>query len=295
MAAEHVRAVLAHGVAPGDVVVAARRIDQAEHLATAHGVRAAVLDEVRAPTAIVAVAEDALVSVTRGLLERGATRVIVEKPGALSSGELRELASHEGIFVGYNRRFHASVVRARELVEQDGGAIGVAFDFTELERLVLDDARRRKLPDVVLQRWGLANSLHVIDLAFFLAGDPIELVAERSGSLPWHSVGARFSGSGATDRGALFSYLATWDGAGRWSVEVTTRARRLVLRPLEELQEQLRGSFELRRIEVAGPAGVKPGLAGQLDAFLGGDTRFLCGIDEAVGRLELAERMFGYG
>jgi predicted dehydrogenase len=295
MAAEHVRTLLTHGIRAEDVVVAARRIDQAEHLAAAHGVRAAALDDVRASRAIVAVAEEALVPVTRALIERGAMRVLVEKPGALSSAALRELIAYDGIFVAYNRRFYPSVMRAQELVEQDGGAIGVTFDFTEIERRVLDDARRRKLPDIVLQRWGAANSLHVIDLAFFLAGHPVELVAERSGSLPWHYAGARFTGSGATDRGALFSYLATWDGAGRWSVEVTTRARRLVLRPLEELQEQLRGSFELRPLEVADTQGVRPGLIGQLQAFLGGDTRLLCGIDEAVGRLEVAERMFGYG
>lgn len=296
MAAQHVLALLARGIAPEDIVVAARRIDRAQHLAAAHGVQAVALDEARAPTGIVAVAEDALVPIARMLVERGATRVLVEKPGALSSNELGKLASNDGIFVAYNRRFYPSVVRARELVEQDGGAIAATFDFTEIERLVLDDAKRRNLPDAVLQRWGLANSLHVIDLAFFLAGAPVELASDRSGSLPWHSAGARFSGSGTTDRGALFAYLATWDGAGRWSVELTTRARRLVLRPLEELHEQLRGSFDVRRVEVEAPTeGVKPGLAGQLAAFLEGDSRFLCGIGEAVARLEVAERMFGYG
>jgi predicted dehydrogenase len=295
MAAEHVRALLAHGVPADEIVVAARRLDRAEQLAASHGVRAVVLDEARAPTAIVAVAEDALVSVANALFERGATRMLVEKPGALSSAELRGLATHDGVFVAYNRRFYPSVIRARELVEQDGGAIGVSFDFTEVERLVLADAERRGLPDSVLERWGVANSLHVIDLAFFLAGDPVELTAERSGSLPWHPAGARFSGAGSTERGALFAYIATWDGAGRWSVEVTTGARRLVLRPLEELQEQLRGSFELRGVEVGGNDGAKPGLAGQLSAFLAQDTRFLCAVPEAVARLELAERMFGYG
>jgi len=296
MAVEHVRALLAHGIPPADVVVAARRIDRAEHLAAAHGVRAVALDEARASTGIVAVAEDALVPVSRMLLERGTTRLLVEKPGALSAKELGELASHDGIFVAYNRRFYPSVVRARELVEQDGGAVAATFDFTEIERLVLADAERRDLPDAVLQRWGLANSLHVIDLAFFLAGHPIELSADRGGSLPWHAAGARFSGSGTTDRGALFAYLATWDGAGRWSVEVTTSARRLVLRPLEELREQLRGSFEVSPVEVeVSTEDVKPGLAGQLTAFLDGDTRFLCGIGEAMARLEVAEKMFGYG
>jgi predicted dehydrogenase len=296
MAGEHVRALLAHGVSREHIIVAARRVHQAEHLAAVYGVRAGALGQVSASTAIVAVTEDALVPVARALLARGATRMLIEKPGALSSDELRELVSHDGIFVAYNRRFYTSVVRARQLVEQDGGAIAATFDFTEIERLVLADAKRRNLPEAVLQRWGLANSLHVIDLAFFLAGDPVELTTERSGSLPWHAAGARFSGSGTTDRDGVFSYLASWDGAGRWNVEVTTRARRLFLQPLEQLREQLRGSFEsLPLVVTAATDGVKPGLAGQLAAFLDGDTRSLCGVAAAVGRLELAERMLGYG
>jgi predicted dehydrogenase len=295
MAADHVAALVAGGVAPQSVVVAARRVEQAERLAAEHGVRAVRLEDVEAETAIVAVAEDALVDVTEGVLARGVQRVLVEKPGALASVDLARLAPNDGVFVAYNRRFYPSVRRAYELIEEDGGPIAATFDFTEIERLVLADAERRRLPQHTLTHWGIANSLHVIDLAFFLAGAPATLDAERSGSLPWHPSAARFAGSGATNAGALFSYVATWDGAGRWGVEVTTRERRLVLRPLEELQEQRRGSFALEQVAVpAEPTGVKPGVAGQLAAFLGGDTRFLCGVCEAVARLELAERIFGY-
>jgi predicted dehydrogenase len=297
MAAEHVRALVATGVAPQQVVVAARRPERVESLAREHGVRAASLDEAAAPFAIVAVAEDALVPVAESLLARGAERVLVEKPGALTSSELARLRDVRGdVFVAYNRRFYPSAARARELIDADGGPVALALDFTEVEARVLADAERRSLDASVLARWGVANSLHVLDLAFHLGGDPERLECERAGSLPWHPSGARFAGSGTTTRGALFAYLATWDGAGRWGVELTTRERRLALRPLEELQEQRRGSFALEPVDLPRePAGVKPGLAGQLRAFLDGDARFLCGVDEAVARIELAERICGYG
>jgi predicted dehydrogenase len=296
MAAEHVKTLLACGVGAERIVVAARRAEQAQALAALHRVRAVRLEEVAAETAIVAVAEDALVPVAQALLARGASRILIEKPGALAAADLAALAGDDGVFVAYNRRFYGSVVRARELVEQDGGAIAATFDFTEVERLVLADAERRGLPRRTLHRWGIANSLHVIDLAFFLAGDPETIVTERAGGLPWHPAGARFAGSGTTVGSALFAYAASWDGAGRWGVEVTTRERRLVLRPLEELHEQLRGSFALAPVELQPePEGMKPGLAGQLEAFLSRDDRFLCGVREAVARLELAERIFGYG
>lgn len=289
MAEEHLKALLAAGIQPAEIAVAARRRERAEMLAARYGVAGVGLADASASCAIVAVSENALVPVARMLVDRGAERVLVEKPGALTSYELASLAGD--VHVAYNRRFYPSVARARELVEADGGPIALSFDFTEVEARVLAAGH----PPETLARWGIANSSHVIDLAFHLAGDPVELHHERAGSLPWHPVGARFAGSGTTGQGALFSYLATWDGAGRWSVEVTTRERRLVLRPLEVLQQQLRGSFGLEPVAVAAEReGVKPGFAGQLAAFLGGEDARLCRLDEAVQRIRLAEQILGY-
>jgi predicted dehydrogenase len=294
MAEEHIKALLRHGLEADRVLVAARRPEAAAELAARHGVRAAALDEASAPTAIVAVSEDVLAPVASALLARGARRVLVEKPGSLEPGSL---AGAEGdVYVGYNRRFYPSVTRARELIAADGGPLALTFDFTEIEERVLAEAGRRGLGERTLRRWGIANSLHVIDLAFHLAGAPVRLDVERAGALAWHPSGSVFSGSGRTDSGALFAYVAVWGGAGRWGVEVTTAKRRLVLRPLEALWEQRRGSFDLVPVVLPRePEGVKPGLSGQLAAFLAeepGPT--LCGRDEAARRLELAERMLGY-
>jgi predicted dehydrogenase len=302
MAAEHVRALVAAGVAPDRVVVAARRPAQADELARRLGVGSASLDNAAAPVAVVAVGEEALAETAERLIERGARTVLVEKPGGLHARALDGLRrTAASVFVGYNRRFYASVGRARELIEADGGPVCLTFEFTEVERLVLADRERRALGSTVLQRWGIANSLHVIDLAFHLGGAPERLATERSGSLEWHPAGALFAGCGVTARGALFAYSAAWSGAGRWSVEVTTSARKLVLRPLETLSEQVRGSFDLSPLDLADePAGVKPGLAAQAAAVravaAGGapDPR-LCTLDEAAERIALAERIFGYG
>ena len=50
-----------------------------------------------------------------------------------------------------------------------------------------------------------------------------------------------FSGAGISISGALFSYQANWQSAGRWSVEILTKKNRLILCPLEELKVQKRG------------------------------------------------------
>jgi predicted dehydrogenase len=147
----------------------------------------------------------------------------------------------------------------------------------------------------VLARWGIANSSHVIDLFLHLAGSPARIATERSGALDWHPSGAVFSGAGETETGALFSYAATWSGAGRWGLEVTTAHRKLVLRPLESLAEQETGSFTLRDVALEPePAETKPGLVAEVRAFLAGDDPRLCTIHEALRTLQVTAEICGY-
>ena len=297
MAEAYVLALRALGVEPA---VVGRSRERAEALAAQLGVevRWGGLEAVDAVpgTAIVAVDPQELAAVTSALLARGCRAVLVEKPGARVRGDLEKLRGAR-VAIGLNRRFYPSVDAARRLIDEDGGPLSASFDFTEIPERVLAEERRRE----VLERWGLVNSLHVIDLFQHLAGLPAEWRGERAGGLQWHPAGARFAGSGCTARGALFGYLATWDGAGRWSVEVTTHARKLVLRPLEELRVQAAGSFALEPVGLeAEPAGLKPGLLGQVRAFLawaeGGerDPR-LCDLDEFLAVFALTEAIFGYG
>lgn len=303
MAEEHVRVLLAAGLSAEAILVVGRGSERAEQLAQRYGVRASWggLEGLRdvPRIAIVAVPETELAPVTCRLLERGATHVLLEKPGALDPSELDGIADDQ-VFVAYNRRFYASVSRARALIAEDGAVLSASFDFTELEERVLRDAKRRGLASAILARWGLANSLHVIDLAFHLSGDPLAVETLRSGALPWHPSGAVFAGAGSLHGGGLFSYVATWSGAGRWGVEITTSKRKLVLKPLETLHEQRRGSFELDLVEIdPEPEGVKPGLSGQWRAFIAaarGEEAdpALCTLSQARARLELAGKIFGY-
>lgn len=225
--------------------------------------------------AIVAVGVSELASVARSVR---AKRLLVEKPVGLSLAQLKGLKG----FVGYNRRFYASTLKARELAAQDGGVLSFSFEFTELAGKVGASAH----PAQVKERWLLANSTHVIDLAFHLGGEPAQLACFKAGKLPWHPAGSRYAGAGRTKTGALFSYQANWESAGRWGVELMTPKRRLVLRPLETLQEQALGSFELRPVPLddAYDREYKPGLRRQVEAFLDGGEGLLT-IAEHAKRL----------
>lgn len=227
----------------------------------------------QAQAAIVAVNVDQLAPVTKQLITSGVKRILLEKPGGLNQAEIVVLdhlatARQAEVFVAYNRRFYASVRKARELLAADGGATSLFFEFTEWSHLIAP------LPTgaAVKSEWFLANSSHVCDLAFFLGGFPVSLAAECRGALAWHSAGAQFAGCGITGTGAVFAYHSNWESAGRWGVEICTARRRLYLRPLETLHEQVRGELALRPVPLEEQLDndFKPGLHAQTRAFLNG-------------------------
>jgi predicted dehydrogenase len=228
--------------------------------------------------AIVAVTADQLAPVAIALLRSGAPRVLLEKPGALDVASLEAIvaAAHEtnaAVWIAYNRRFLASVRQAKSFIAEDGGLLSCTFEITEWA----DDVDRADLPAAVKRAWFLVNSTHVCDLAFAIAGRPAAMHAEVAGSLAWHPAGAAFAGSGVTDQGVLFSYSGNWQSAGRWSLELMTRSRRLILRPLETLAVQHRGTMTSTPVALddALDRQFKPGLFRQVDAARQGSSDLL--------------------
>jgi hypothetical protein len=227
------------------------------------------------PTAIVAVNASMLADVSGQLLRAGTRRLLIEKPGALdrlSLEAIQRAAAETGVevFIAYNRRFYASTLAAEQLVAEDGGLASFHFEFTEWTHRIGVGSR----PAAELAAWFIANSTHVVDLAFHLGGLPTQWQAWSGGELEWHPAGAIFCGAGMTGRGAFFSYHANWQSAGRWSVELMTRRHRLHLRPMESLGVQAIGSLDIKpaTLEDALDQEFKPGIYRQTTAFLDGDS-----------------------
>ena len=246
--------------------------------------------------AIVAVPVKDLAHCTVALIEHGVGQILVEKPAGLSRREIERVVASAGahgadVHVAYNRRFNASTRTARQLIDDDGGAISLEFEFNEKAGI-----GNNPHPPEVKARWFLANSTHVVDLAFFLAGAPESLTAEVTGTLPWHPTAATFSGAGRTERGVPFRYRADWRSAGAWGVEVRTSKRRLVLRPLETLQHGEPGAPILQPVAIddALDTRYKAGVHRQTTAFLAGERGVLCSLAEHHRRLEVYCRMAGY-
>jgi predicted dehydrogenase len=223
------------------------------------------------PQAIVCVTENNLGEVTRELLRKGVKSVLVEKPGGLTSDDIQQTAvmaknARAEVFVAYNRRFYASVKKAREIIEADGGVLSFHFDFTEWSHVI---AGLEKAPGVK-EEWFLANSTHVIDLAFYLGGKPTEISCFALGGVDWHPSASIYSGAGKTNKGALFSYHANWEAPGRWSLEIMTRNHRLIFKPIEKLHIQKTGSVVIEECSLNDDmdTSFKPGLYRQVSSFL---------------------------
>jgi predicted dehydrogenase len=266
---------------------------------TAGGI-AKYMESNHAPPKCAVVAVDAqFLFVTAGsLLNFGIEAILLEKPGSLTIKditELQKLASEKKarVFVAYNRRFYASVLKAKEVIEEDGGCTSFIFEFTEWSHQVKDS---NKSPEEKA-KWFIANSTHVVDLAFYLGGPPKTIECFSSGGLVWHPSSSIFSGSGISDSGALFSYSANWEAPGRWGVEVLTRKHRLIFRPLEELQIQNLGSLEAKKMVLDDELdrSYKPGLYKETTSFLNGNYGNLKPLADQVRDMKLYYKMANYG
>ena len=247
--------------------------------------------------AIVAVGVEALAGAVKSLLEFGVKRVLVEKPGALHRAEiiaLAELARSRDaqVLVGYNRRFYAATLKARDIIAEDGGVKSMSFEFTEWSHVIVELQKSPTEKAALV----LTNSTHVIDLAFHLGGTPVEMQAYVAGALNWHPSAAIFAGAGRTDSGALFSYQANWDAPGRWGVEVLTNSHRLIFRPMETLQVMRSRSVKIEPVAIDDEIDrqFKPGLHQQVSRFLAGRVDGFCTLDEQASKWDLYCRIAGY-
>lgn len=259
---------------------------------------AAALEQFGAPDrAIVAVSVEALAQIATQLIKAGTRRILLEKPGALDRIEiqgLNEIANDYGatVLLGYNRRFHAATLRAKQLIELDGGSTSCSFEFTEWAHTITP----LTLAKSVKQHWVMANSSHVMDLAFYLCGRPKEWSHYCDGQMDWHPSASRFCGAGVTERGVLFNYAADWEAPGRWGVEVMTRKNRFIFKPLEKLQVMPLASVKTEWVDIDYMLDerFKPGLYRQTEAFLNKDDVDFCTLAEQTANFDTYYRMAGY-
>ena len=135
-----------------------------------------LLDAEKASLDAVFVATPAHVNaqVALACLERG-VNTLLEKPPGMSVEEtvgLRDAAERSGAkaMVGWNRRFHPIVVRAREMVEERGAIVQIVAEF---HKSIARQEERRKLAEIILEKLLFETPIHAIDLVRAVAGSDV--------------------------------------------------------------------------------------------------------------------------
>lgn len=247
--------------------------------------------------AIIATPIAQLYSLTASLINAGCPNVLVEKPLTFNPKEaeyIQRIATERGsrVDIAFNRRNYCSVIKAKELIAADGGVSSFHFDFSEaIHRVNLE-----KFTTEELKLWGIANSSHVIDTAFYLGGKPKWMDSKHYGNaVDWHPAGSIFTGMGESINGSPFTYHANWGSPGRWNIEIMTPERRLLFSPMERLHQQLKGSFKIELVDLDYSLDIdyKPGFHQQVLTWINGG-KYLMKLNELIDDLKTCKKIFSY-
>lgn len=224
---------------------------------------------------IVAVSIDQLSNVTKALLTKNVKSILLEKPGGLGFLDIEDLIKFSKNFktqihLAYNRRYFSSVLKLKEILNQEK-VLSCHFDFTEWGETLLKYNYPQSFYDNIL----LGNSSHVIDTAFSLIGSPKNLNCSIFGKTSWSDNPAIFMGMGISEFDIPFSYHSNWQSAGRWGIEVMTNNAKYILRPLEKLQVQYKNTIEIKELEIDNQYDLKfkPGFYQQVSSLLNNNTK----------------------
>jgi hypothetical protein len=247
-----------------------------------------------ASKAIVCVNIEELKVTSKNLIKFGVKNILIEKPGGINIEEVNDLnkfvrKKNVNVKIAYNRRFYSSVIKVKKLIKRDGGLQNFNFDFTEWTHLLGKLNKNEK----VLKNWFFANSTHVVDLAFYLGGKPKKINSYVSKNFFWNKSPSLFCGAGITDEGAMFSYHANWQSAGRWSLELFTAKGKYTLCPLEKLFFQKKGSLKIQEIKLNSKLdkNFKPGFYAQLKAFINQPDDSLLSLSEHCSMLSFYKKI----
>jgi predicted dehydrogenase len=192
--------------------------------------------------------------------------LFLEKPPGLMPGQTKtlvELAEKHGTknMVGYNRRYYSIFHKGIELINQNGGLLGLAVEGHERFWKIA----RGDMPDEVRENWVYANSTHTIDLLRFFGGK-IKSISSLSKSLKEKN-GDQFVVSMEFESGTLGTYTSHWYSPGGWTAVLFSEGVTVKFEPLEKgvwIDTNLR-EYEIHPDEV--DVKYKPGFYRQMEAF----------------------------
>jgi predicted dehydrogenase len=225
-----------------------------------------LLNKCKPNALMIVVSVNELYEVTRKLIPWQIPLFIEKPPGIIpeQTNTLAEMSNKYGTknMVGFNRRYYSIFHKGIELINQNGGLLGVAVEGHErfwkiVERNILNEIR---------ENWIYANSTHTIDL-LRLFGGGIKAISSLSKSIKEKN-GDQFVISMEFESGALGTYTSHWFSPGGWSATLYGEGITVKFNPLEKgiwIDTDF-NEYEISpdRVDVE----FKPGFYKQLEAFV---------------------------
>jgi myo-inositol 2-dehydrogenase/D-chiro-inositol 1-dehydrogenase len=248
-------------------ICASRALENAERFRAEHGfAEARTIDGLLAAPDV-----DALVVVVpaihmAGIAKRAAATglpLFMEKPVGMSLAETRDAAAAitQPNMVALNRRHYEVIAEGKRLIDEAGGArfveVHVPEDIKALDsRYGLD----------TLNAWHFGNSVHLIDLFRYFAGE-VTRTQSNNGVANWWD--RSYSGLIDFASGARGVYSAQWYAPGPWRVTVYADGLYIAFAPIEEGLVLRMPGRQRSEIKASGPdTKFKPGFFGQAGAFI---------------------------
>ena len=159
--------------------------------------------------------------------------IFLEKPPGLipeQTKTLVELADKHGTknMVGYNRRYYSIFHKGVELINQNGGLLGVAVEGHERFWKITS----RDMPAEIRENWIYANSTHTIDLLRLFGGE-VKKINTLKNNVNENN-GDQFVASMEFDSGVIGTYTSHWYSPGGWSVTLYGDKITVEYEPLEK-------------------------------------------------------------
>ncbi|WP_274626310.1 Gfo/Idh/MocA family protein [Arvimicrobium flavum] len=266
IAAQHATAFAAiDGVRLG--VCASRSLENAERFRAEHGFAEArtIADFLAKPDvdAIVVVVPAIHMAEVSLLAARTGLPLLMEKPVGMSLEETRNAAAliTQPNMVALNRRHYEVIAEGKRLLDEAGGA-----RFVEVHMPEDIKALAGRYGEETLKAWHFGNSVHLIDLFRFFAGEANSVQTNNSVANWWDR-----SYSGLVDfaSGARGLYNAQWYAPGPWRVTAYADNLCIVYAPIEEALVIRSPGRQRSEIRASGPdTRFKPGFFGQALAFV---------------------------
>lgn len=221
--------------------------------------------------------------------------VLMEKPPGYNRVQAQEILDYahtkkRRVFVALNRRLLSSSQSAIK----DLAANPLPRFIHVQDQQSLEQAKVIGHPDIVVQNWMYANSIHLVDYLIFFGRGTIESIQPI---LSWdHKNPGIVLTKISFSSGDIGIYEGIWRGPGPWAVSVTTPSRRWEIRPLEQAVYQNSGERNLIPVEIhPWDAQFKPGFRLQAEEAVKGamgEPSLCATIDEAYKTMCLIEGIF---